>query len=146
MHRVVTITVYFISSSLGGNEYTLSTRLEQACGHMHPPVYSQTPGDAAASRRLYKRCHGMTTDNECDKQVSYPQVNGNSPRVQAAGVHAVHLALVHMVQDLLTEQVRGAVGGGAGQDVAGRPGPLDLLDGLHHSDCFACFESRLSLL
>lgn len=57
--------------------------------------------------------------------------------VPAAGVHAVHFMLVHMVQNLLAEQISSAVGGSAGQDVAGSLSLLYLLDGLHQSHSFA---------
>ena len=67
-----------------------------------------------------------------------PQFIRNSLSIPAAGIHAVHLPLFHVLQDLLTEQVRGAVRGGTGQDVAQLLGLLDLLNGFHHSDRFAC--------
>lgn len=57
--------------------------------------------------------------------------------VAAAGVHAEHFVLVHVLQDLHAEQISSAVGGSAGQDVAGGLHLLYLLDRLHHSHSFA---------
>lgn len=56
--------------------------------------------------------------------------------VPAAGVHSVDFALVYMLTNLAAQQISGAVGRSAGQDVAERLGLLDLLDGLHQSDSF----------
>lgn len=44
--------------------------------------------------------------------------------------------LVHVFANLLAEQISSAVGGSAGQDVAGGLGLLYLLDGLHKSHSF----------
>lgn len=56
--------------------------------------------------------------------------------VPAGGVHAVHFALIDMVQDLVAEQIGSAVGRRAGQDPAGGLRLLDLLDGFDESHRF----------
>lgn len=60
----------------------------------------------------------------------------------AAGVHAEHFMFIHVIQDLLTEKVGGAVGRRTGQDAAGAFSLLYLLDGLHQSHSLPCTENH----
>lgn len=64
------------------------------------------------------------------------QLFRNTFWLPAAGVHTMYFMLVHMFQNLLAEQIGGAVGGSAGQDVAVGAILLYLLYGLHQGHSF----------